>query len=208
MTLTTICLYIVTCFAVTVTPGPTMLLALANGTSRSWQIVGMGILGAALSDLLLIGAVSVGLGALLATSEAIFSTVKWVGVLYLVWLAIQLWLQQPTELKTCIGNSNSTATKAFSRSLFVSLSNPKGLLFFSAFLPQFINTAEPQAFQYLILALLTASLDIIVMACYATGGAQAARFLTVKGLRKLNRVCASALLSLALFLATYRRSNA
>jgi homoserine/homoserine lactone efflux protein len=208
MTLTTICLYTVTCFAVTVTPGPTMLLALANGTSRSWQIAGMGILGAALSDLLLIGAVSVGLGALLATSEAIFSTVKWAGVLYLVWLAVQLWLNHPAELKTNIGTSSATATKAFSRSLLVSLSNPKGLLFFSAFLPQFINTAEPQAVQYLVLALLTAALDIVVMACYATGGAQAARFLTVKGLRLLNRACASALLSLALFLALYRRSNA
>lgn len=208
MTLTTICLYTVACFAVTVTPGPTMLLALANGTSRNWRVAGMGILGAALSDLLLIGAVSIGLGALLATSEAIFSIVKWVGVLYLVLLAAQLWLSHPVELKTNTDTSSVTATKAFSRSLLVSLSNPKGLLFFSAFLPQFINTAEPQAFQYLILALLTAALDIVVMACYATGGAQAARFLTVKGLRRLNRACASALLSLALFLALYRRSNA
>src|SRR5512145_2535933 len=140
MTFTTICLYIVTCFAVTVTPGPTMLLALANGTSRSWRIAGMGILGAALSDLLLIGAVSVGLGALLAASEAIFTTVKWVGVLYLAWLAIQLWFRQPAAVKMNIDNSSSTATKAFSRSLLVALSNPKGLLFFSAFLPQFINT--------------------------------------------------------------------
>ena len=208
MTFTTISLYIVTCFAITVTPGPTMLLALANGTSRSWRIAGMGVLGAALSDLLFIGAVSVGLGALLATSETIFSAVKWVGVIYLMWLAIQLWFHQPAPLGANIGNSSSTATKAFSRSLLVSLSNPKGLLFFSAFLPQFINTAEPQAFQYFILALLTAALDIVVMACYAAGGAQAAGYLSMKGLRTLNRACASALLSLALFLALYRRSNA
>jgi threonine/homoserine/homoserine lactone efflux protein len=207
MTLATLFLYIVTCFAVTVTPGPTMLLALANGTSGSWRIAGMGILGAALSDLLLIGAVSVGLGALLAASEALFSTVKWVGVLYLVWLAVQLWRNQPAALTTNNGTSSPTAAKVFSRSLLVSLSNPKGLLLFSAFLPQFINTAEPQALQYVTLALLTAALDIVVMACYATGGAQAARFLTVKGLRSLNRACASALLSLALFLALYRRAN-
>lgn len=208
MTLTSIFLYLVTCFAVTVTPGPTMLLALANGTTRSWRIAGMGILGAALSDLFLIGAVSVGLGALLAASKVVFSIVKWVGVLYLVWLAVQLWLSSPDALKINVGNSSSTASKAFFRSLLVSLSNPKGLLFFSAFLPQFINPAEPQAIQYVILALLTAALDIVVMACYATGGAQAARYLTLKGLRLLNRACASVLLSLALFLAFYRRSNA
>jgi homoserine/homoserine lactone efflux protein len=207
MTLATLLLYTITCFAVTVTPGPTMLLALANGISRSRRVAGMGILGAALSDLLLIGAVSVGLGAVLATSEAIFSAVKWIGVLYLVWLAVQLWRSQPAALTTNIGNSSSTAARAFSRSLFVSLSNPKGLLFFSAFLPQFIDIAKPQASQYLSLALLTAAIDIVVMACYATGGAQAARFLTVKGLIRLNRACASALLSLAVFLALYRRSN-
>jgi homoserine/homoserine lactone efflux protein len=207
MTLATILLYTITCFAVTVTPGPTMLLALANGISRSRRVAGMGILGAALSDLLLIGAVSVGLGAVLATSEAIFSAVKWIGVLYLVWLAVQLWRSQPAALTTNIGNSSSTAARAFSRSLFVSLSNPKGLLFFSAFLPQFIDIAKPQASQYLSLALLTAAIDIVVMACYAAGGAQAARFLTIKGLIRLNRACASALLSLAVFLALYRRSN-
>lgn len=208
MTLATILLYTITCFAVTVTPGPTMLLALANGASRSWRVAGMGILGAALSDLLLIGAVSIGLGAVLAASEAIFSAVKWIGVLYLVWLAVQLWRNQPAALTTNIGNSSSTAKRAFTRSLFVSLSNPKGLLFFSAFLPQFIDIAKPQASQYLSLALLTAALDIVVMACYATGGAQAARFLTVKGLIRLNRMCASALVSLAVFLALYRKSNA
>jgi homoserine/homoserine lactone efflux protein len=208
MTFTTLCLYTVTCFAVTVTPGPTMLLALANGTSRSWRITGMGMLGAALSDLLLIGAVSIGLGALLAASEALFSILQWIGALYLTWLAVQMWTCHPTELHANIGSSSTTATKAFTRSLLVSLSNPKGLLFFSAFLPQFVNTAEPQAVQYLTLALLTATLDLVIMACYATGGAQAARFLTIKGLRKLNRACASALLSLALLLALYRRSNA
>lgn len=208
MTLSTICLYFAACFAVTITPGPTMLLALANGTSRNWRITVMGILGAALSDLLLIGGVAVGLGALLSASEALFSIVKWVGVLYLAWLAVQLWFQQPSELTANIHNPSSTASKAFIRSLLVALSNPKGLLFFSAFLPQFINTAEPQAFQYVILAVLTAVQDIIVMACYATGGAQAARFLTIRGLSKLNRACASALLSLAVFLALYRRSNA
>jgi len=208
MTLASLLLYLVTCFAVTVTPGPTMLLALANGTTRSWRIAGMGIFGAALSDLFLIGAVAVGLGALLAASKVLFSVVKWVGVLYLVWLAVQLWLSQPEALKISVSNSGSTASKAFFRSLLVSLSNPKGLLFFSAFLPQFVNPAEPQTIQYIILALLTATLDIVVMACYATGGAQAARMLTLKGLRRLNRACASVLLSFAIFLAFYRRSNA
>lgn len=207
MTQTTLLLYALTCFAVTVTPGPTMLLALANGTSRNWRIATMGILGAALSDLLLIGAVAIGLGALLAASEALFSLVKWVGVCYLVWLGIQLWRSHPTGIAVNTTASAASPRKAFVRSLAVALSNPKGLLFFSAFLPQFINIAEPQSLQYLALALLSATIDIAVMACYAAGGAQAARLLTATGLRRLNRACATAMLSLAGFLALYRRNG-
>jgi homoserine/homoserine lactone efflux protein len=207
MLLSTILLYAVSCFAVTVTPGPTMLLALTNGTSRRWRVAGMGILGAALSDLLLIGAVAIGFGALLAASETVFSAIKWVGVLYLVWLAIQLWCAHPAGLTINPGNSTCSAKRAFIRSLLVALSNPKGLLFFSAFLPQFINTARPQAPQYLFFALLTAAIDILVMSCYAAGGSQAARLLTARGLRHLHRASASALMSLAAFLALYRRSN-
>lgn len=209
MTLTMLFLYAVACLAVTVTPGPTMLLALSNGTSRNWRIAAAGIAGAALSDLLLIGAVSIGLGALLAASETLFSLIKWVGVVYLVWLAVQLWRSRPQEVSadTPAGNRLSIG-KAFMRSLLVAISNPKGLLFFSAFLPQFIDIAAPQAPQYLTLALLSAALDIVVMACYAAGGAQAARLLTSQGLRRLNRACAAVMLSLAAFLAFYRRSSA
>ena len=208
MALSTILLYVTTCFAVTVTPGPTMLLALTNGASRQWRVAGMGMLGAALSDLLLIAAVFVGLGAVLAASEVVFSVVKWLGVLYLIWLAVQLWRRRPVGLTTSPSCSGPSARRAFVRSLMVALSNPKGLLFFSAFLPQFVNTARPQAPQYMLLALLTAALDIVVMACYAFGGAQAARLLTARGMRRLNRAAAAVLLSLAAFLALYRRANA
>ena len=207
MTQTTLFVYAFACFAVTVTPGPTTLLALANGTSRSWRVAGMGIAGAALSDLLLIGAVGIGLGALLAASETLFALVKWVGVCYLVWLGIQLWRSQPPGISAQSGSAAITPTRAFVRSLAVALSNPKGLLFFSAFLPQFINIREPQAIQYLLLALLSAAIDILVMACYAAGGSQAAKLLTARSLRRLNRGCASAMFSLAGFLALYRRSK-
>ena len=72
MSFPTLLLYLLACLAVTVMPGPTMLLALANGTTRNWRIAGMGMLGAAVSDLLRIGAVGIGLGAVLAASEALY----------------------------------------------------------------------------------------------------------------------------------------
>jgi len=134
MATTTLLLYLLASFAVFATPGPTTLLALSNGTKRDWRIAAMGILGAALSDLILIGAVAVGLGALLAASEAMFTLVKWLGVGYLLWLAVQLWRSSPKSINDSAPPGDTSPQKAFLRSLGVALSNPKGLLFFSAFL--------------------------------------------------------------------------
>jgi len=209
MTIATILLFSITSLAVVITPGPTMLLAMSNGASKGNRFAFFGIIGAALSDLLLIGAVSLGLGALLATSEALFSLVKWIGVSYLVWLAIQLWRSRPESLVSTLDGTQASLTpvRAFTRSLLVALSNPKGLLFFSAFLPQFVNAGIPQLSQYFVLAIVFTLLDILAMATYAFGGVQAARLLSSHGLCVLNRVCASIMLMPAGFLAVYRRSN-
>ena len=72
------------------TPGPTVLLALTNGSRYGVRASLPGMLGAVLSDFVLIAAVAVGLGALLAASEFWFSVVKWVGVAYLAYLGVRL----------------------------------------------------------------------------------------------------------------------
>ena len=208
MQLATLALFSFACLAVFITPGPTTLLALSNGTKRSWRIATAGILGAALSDVLLIGAVGLGLGALLAASEVLISAVKSCGVAYLVWLGMQLWKSSPAAYTSHSVTSDPSPSAAFLRSLGVALSNPKGLLFFAAFLPQFIDTNQPQSMQYAILALVSALLDVLVMSCYAVGGAQAAKYLSAHGMRRLNRSCGGAMLALAGFLALYRRADA
>jgi homoserine/homoserine lactone efflux protein len=208
MATATLLLYVLASFAVFVTPGPTTLLALANGTRSNWRIAAMGILGAALSDLILVGAVALGLGAILAASEVMFSAVKWLGVGYLLWLAVQLWRSTPEPSTGKSVPSDTSPRGAFFRSLGVALANPKGLLFFSAFLPQFIDVTQPQATQYLILAAVSAMLDALVMTAYAVGGSQAAKYLTATGMRRLNRSCAITMASLAGFLVFYRRAEA
>ncbi|WP_133158615.1 LysE family translocator [Mixta theicola] len=131
----TLILYGVSSLAVTVIPGPTMLLALSNGTTKNKKIILMGILGAACSDFLLIGLVAFGLGAIMATSEILFSTIKVIGVIYLFWLAYNLWQSTPLTLQVeNRNNKNSINAKgAFYKSLFAALSNPKGLLFLVPF---------------------------------------------------------------------------
>ena len=92
------------------------------------------------------------------------------------------------------------------RSFMVALTNPKALLFMSAFLPQFINPAAPLFAQYAVLAGVMALMNIAVMLAYAALGAQMVRAFQGAGLRWLNRVCGGLLIGLAATLALYRRS--
>lgn len=208
MDFATLSLYILAVSAVTITPGPTMLLALNNGAHGGKRVAACGIAGAALSDLILIGAVGCGLGALLIASEQLFTLVKWIGSAYLLYLAWVLWRAPVGPIQAEVAASTPpTGRAAFVRSLLVALSNPKGLLFFSAFLPQFIHPQGAIAIQYVTLALVTAVIDIALMSVYAIGGHHAMRMLSGRAMRWLNRGCAGMLAGLGIALSLYRRSD-
>jgi threonine/homoserine/homoserine lactone efflux protein len=203
----TILPFAIVAFIGIVTPGPTVLLALTNGSRYGVRASLPGMVGAVLSDFVLISAVALGLGALLAASEYWFSVVKWVGVAYLVYLGIRMLrstgtLALPNEDSSVVPSSRAI----FLRSFLVAVTNPKGYLFFSAFLPQFIIPTEPQLPQYVVLASTFATIDFMVMFGYAAGGAQAIRVLRAKGVLWLDRICGGALLALAGSLAFYRRN--
>jgi threonine/homoserine/homoserine lactone efflux protein len=203
----TLLIFSVVAFIGIATPGPTVLLALSNGSRFGVRASLPGLLGAVLSDFILISAVAVGLGALLAASEFWFSVVKWVGVLYLAYLGVRLLRSRGTfAVPSDSTSSQANTTRAiFLRSLLVAVTNPKGYLFFSAFLPQFIVASEPQLPQYVALAVTFASIDFVVMLAYASAGAQAIRFLRARGVLWLDRLCGGTLLALAGALALYRR---
>lgn len=193
------------------TPGPTVLLALTNGSRFGVWRASFGMAGAVLSDFVLIGAVGLGLGALLAASEFWFSVVKWIGVGYLAFLGVMLLRSKGSlseSAKAAADNGSGSARSIFLKCFLVAATNPKGYLFFSAFLPQFIAPAEPQLPQYAILALIFASVDLVVMLGYATLGSQALRLLKNSGALWLDRICGGALLALAGSLAFYRRASA
>lgn len=207
MEISTLLIYIVAAGAVMMVPGPSMLLALNNGASHGLRVAAFGMAGAALSDLILIAAVGCGLGALLQASEQLFSLVKWLGAAYLLYLAWVLWRAPTRALQYAPGTAAASGRSAFLRALLVGLSNPKGLLFFSAFLPQFIRPDEPVVLQYLILAITSAAIDCVMMTVYAVGGRHAMRSFSARVMKWINRGCAGMLATLALGLSLYRRSD-
>lgn len=210
MTTATLLLFGAVAFIAIATPGPTVLLALANGSRYGVRRALPGMLGAVLSDFVLVGAVALGLGALLAASEFWFSVLKWVGAAYLAWLGLRLIRSRGGfELPADGAADPRHASRAiFMKSFVVAVTNPKGYLFCSALLPQFIDPAGPQAPQYVAIALVFAGMDFAVMFGYAFIGARAVRLLKASATKWLDRACGGALLALAGSLAFYRRSNA
>jgi len=203
----TLILYVVAVSLVMVVPGPSMLLALNNGASHGPRVVACGMAGAAISDILIIAAVGCGLGALLQASEQLFALLKWGGAAYLLYLAWGLW-HAPVQALTVATASPSAGSKAaFLRALLVGLSNPKGILFYSAFLPQFIRPEGHLALQYATLALLSAAIDCVIMTVYAVGGRHAVRTFSARAARWINRSCAGTLAFLAVGVSMYRRSE-
>jgi threonine/homoserine/homoserine lactone efflux protein len=212
MTEMTILAFAAVAFVGIATPGPTVLLALTNGSRHGVRRACYGMIGAVLSDFVLIGAVALGLGALLAASEFWFSVVKWLGAAYLAFLGVMLLRSHGTLDISGSASSEEphgagTPGPVFMKSFLVAVTNPKGYLFFSAFLPQFIDPTLPQAPQYATLAFVFASIDFAVMFGYALLGSQAVRFLKRSGAIWLDRVCGGALLALAGSLAFYRRAT-
>jgi threonine/homoserine/homoserine lactone efflux protein len=211
MTATTLVAFALVSLIGIATPGPTVLLALSNGSRYGVRRASFGMAGAMASDFVLIGAVALGLGALLAASEFWFSMVKWIGVLYLAGLGIMLLRSKGTlddALRSAASSGSGSPRALVLRCFLVAATNPKGYLFFSAFLPQFIAPAEPQLPQYAILAAVFASIDFAVMLGYALLGSRAVRLLRKSGAMWLDRLCGGALLTLAGSLAFYRRASA
>lgn len=209
MNVSTLLVFALVAFVAIATPGPTVLLALANGSRHGVRQSLPGMLGAVLSDFVLVGAVALGLGALLAASEFWFSVVKWVGAAYLAWLGLRLLRSKGgldlSQLEA--GRGNATPRRIFARSFLVAVTNPKGYLFCSALLPQFVDAAAPQWPQYLAIGLVFAGLDFVVMLGYAVVGARAVRLLRQRAVLWLDRSCGAALLALAGSLAFYRRGT-
>lgn len=211
MALTTLLVFALVALVAIATPGPTVLLALANGSRYGVRRALPGMAGAVASDFVLVGAVALGLGTLLAASEFWFAVVKWVGAAYLAWLGLRLLRSQGgLDLAAATGGTptQASARGIFAKSFLVAVTNPKGYLFCSALLPQFIDPQMPQWPQYGCIALVFAGLDFAVMLAYAVLGARAVRLLRRNAVLWLDRCCGGALLALAGSLAFYRRSAA
>ena len=129
--------------------GPTVLLVVSYALGQGWRAALPTAIGVALGDFTAMTLSMLGVGALLATSAMLFTTLKWIGAAYLVWLGIRLWRAGGT-LDASPRHDRASALKMLGHAWLVTALNPKSITFFVAFLPQFLDPRTDFSTQMLV----------------------------------------------------------
>lgn len=207
MSLATYLLFLPACFALNLAFGPNNLLSVGNGAR--WG-VGPAVLAASgrlLAFALMIAVAGVGMGALLAASALAFNIVKWLGAAYLIWLGIKLLrAPAPQGLAEATDAARAPDLRALARQEFaVAIGNPKAILVFTAFFPQFVGP-DAYATSYLLLGLSFLLLEVVAIVLYALLGARVRRLASGgAAMRWFNRASGSMMIGFGLLLAATRR---
>jgi threonine/homoserine/homoserine lactone efflux protein len=217
MTLSTYLLYLAAVALLVLTPGPTMLMsmtnAIAHGAPKAMASAS-GSISAALGMILLS---SLGLGAVLAASDTAFWVLKLLGGAYLIYLGIKTFRSPVSSFDMPTASNLSDATdgasasgksmrKLYVQGLLVGGSNPKALLFFAAFFPQFVDASQAWAPQFAILALTFVAFEFTTLSLCTLFAARIAPWLRQAGrARVFNRVSGSLFAAMGCLLLAARK---
>jgi homoserine/homoserine lactone efflux protein len=198
--------YFIATLILSITPGPGVFSSISSGLHHGFRLGLWNGVGMQAANVILVAIVSLGLGAILLASETLFAAVKWLGVIYLIYLGVVTWRSPTRGFEEDRDDHANTVREVFMRGFFVNLTNPKGIIFFAAILPQFIEVARPQTPQYAILAATTFAVDVVVMGAYTALAAKVLRVMRDPSrLRWVNRGLGGAFVAAGLALASFRR---
>ena len=189
--------FVVTSVLLLILPGPTVLTvisySLTHGRRANVPLVAAVMLGDSTALVMSL----LGLGALLATSAFWFTVIKWAGGLYIIYLGLKLLREgvSPTQLATQVPATSKR--RLFINTYLVSALNPKGIMFYVAFLPQFTNPNANITVQLWILALTFLALGTLNITFYSVFASSARRFLSTRRAQRGFNIAGGSLLSAA-----------
>lgn len=203
-----ILIYTVTVFLASITPGPSMLLALDHGIrygTRRTIITALGNGAATLIQALLSIA---GLGAVLLQSQTLFGVIKWLGAAYLIFVGIKMLWNPDAGLTTDTVSRTATmkgSSGRFTEAFVVTMANPKAILFFTALFPQVISTQKTAFLQIFVIISLLLSIAFVCMMIYGYFGRRITRLLTqVRARRLFNRAIGGSFITMGIGVAAGR----
>ncbi len=188
MDLNTWLIYFLAAVGLSLSPGPNGLLALTHGALHGRRKALYTIFGGAFGFITVVALSMLGIGALLKASLLWLTVMKWVGGAYLVWLGIQVWRSPPIGIEVRGPAQPRAGWSLFQQGALSALTNPKALLFFTAFLPQFIDPARSLFVQFVIMAGTFAVIEIATEVFIANMAHRISPWLRRVG-RRVNQAC-------------------
>lgn len=204
---TTYGFFLATSLLIGAAPGPTTLLVLSHALGRDpWRPAAL-IAGAFCGNVVLVLVTVLGLSALIVASQTAFELLRWLGAGYLIYLGWRHW-RAPALPVTAPGAARATAYGALAlQAAMTSMTNPKGLVFYLAFLPQFVTPGAGAGWQLGLLGASYVGVFVAVLAGYALAGRRLAYlFVTPRAMRLKNRLTGTFLIGAGLSLLRYERA--
>lgn len=197
------------CVVISFTPGAGAINTMGNALNHGHRRAIWGILGQQAALVVHIAIVAAGVGLLVASSPIAFAIIRYAGAAYLVYLGIRQIVAKVEAVTDEDGGATTPVARTetrwamFRRGLWVNLLNPKAIVFFLAFLPQFVKPDQPQLPQYVIVAVTCILVDIAVMwGFFAVAARGFRRFThTARGQRTLNRIFGALFIAVGVLLA-------
>ena len=189
-------------------PGPTVLLIISYALGHGRKSANATVAGVALGDFTAMTASMLGLGALLATSAVLFAALKWIGAAYLIYLGVKLFRAKPQILDGAAPDTPDTRPlRIFLHAYAVTALNPKSIIFFVAFLPQFLNPAAPMIPQMAICEITFLVLACINSTLYGLMAAKARTTIRRPSVQQaVNRVGGSLLIGAGILTVAWRKA--
>ncbi|MBT9291954.1 LysE family translocator [Prosthecodimorpha staleyi] len=185
-------------------PGPNVALIVANALAYGWRYGLVTVAGTSSAMVLQLALTVAGMTALVAAMAGLFDVLRWAGAAYLVYLGIRAWRAPPADLARTRAEPKSVRA-IWLRGFLVSMTNPKTLIFYGAFLPQFVAEGADPGGQLVLLAATFLVLAVVLDGVWALLADRFRAVLALKG-RLTNRITGILLVGAGAGLALARRS--
>jgi len=181
-------------------PGPIVTLVISTGATRGTRAGLVTVAGTSSGNAALVAAIAFGLSWVLGHALHLFELLRWVGAAYLIWLGIRAW--RTAGQRPAVSGNHAH----FWRGFLVAVSNPKGIAFFTAFLPQFVDPTLPVGHQLAVMCLVSVVLGALSDSCWAIlSGLGRAWFMQPARAKLLGRASGLTLIGGGLWLSLTRR---
>ncbi len=190
-------LFLAYCLAVAVLlliPGPVVTLVVANSMTHGSRSGLVTVAGASVGNAILLTSTAIGLVAFFAALSEVFDIVRWIGAAYLIWLGVNLWRNHGTQGVTLHPAAKRSWRSVFAQGLLIAVTNPKAIVFYIAFLPQFIDSQRPLEPQLLVLISTMVVMGLLFDGTYALLAGRVRTWLTAPGRLQLQRRISGTLL--------------